>query len=66
MSDIHFANALVHIRIFRQQSDFAGRELNKSRISLLRRDLCFDDIDLLLGLNSTGFDVVDQLPYPLT
>jgi hypothetical protein len=57
----HLAHALVEIGIGREGGDLTGGQLQHADFPLLDRYLRFDDVDLLLGLDCLGLDLLDQL-----
>jgi hypothetical protein len=57
----HLANALENIGAARKGANLLGRELQESRIFLLNRQLGFHDVDLLLGGNRSGFNLLNEL-----
>ena len=59
--NVHLAYAFVHIGTLRQCIQLAGGQLQHSILAVLRRDLGFDDADLLLGEGGLLLDFLKEL-----
>lgn len=58
---LHFAHALVDIRILRQRVNLAGGKLQHALLAGLGRHLGLDDGDLLLGEGSLLLNLLQKL-----
>lgn len=54
----HLPYPFIDIGVFGQRLHFAGRELQHSYITLFRGDCGLDNIDLPLGKNCLGLDLL--------
>ena len=57
----HLANAFVYLCVAGKLLNFGGSKLEHANIPLFRCDGGFDDIDLPLGGDGLGFNLLNQL-----